>query len=168
MEGEDARARLDGIYLATGTQHMDHTTVIEHVSPGASSSETYKGALDDQARAVFQGNILVAPDAQKTDGRMNNATLLLSDGAEIDAKPQLEIYADDVKCSHGTTAGQIDDDALFYLRSRGIDEARARAMLVEAFLAELVETIASPEAREIFQARLSDWLEHGGKEMTEK
>ncbi len=168
LEGEDARARLDGIYLATGTQHMDHTTVIEHVSPGASSSETYKGALDDQARAVFQGNILVAPDAQKTDGRMNNATLLLSDGAEIDAKPQLEIYADDVKCSHGTTAGQIDDDALFYLRSRGIDEARARAMLVEAFLAELVETIASPEAREIFQARLSDWLEHGGKEMTEK
>jgi Fe-S cluster assembly protein SufD len=168
LEGEGAETRLDGIYLARGAQHMDHTTLIEHAAPGAASSETYKGALDDQARAVFQGNILVAPDAQKTDGRMNNATLLLSGGAEIDAKPQLEIYADDVKCSHGATAGELDDDALFYLRSRGIEQSRARAMLIEAFLGEVVDTVARGEAREIFGAALADWLVGGAREMRQK
>ncbi len=167
LMGQGCGTRLDGIYLGRGGQHMDHTTQIEHVSAGASSEETYKGVLDDKARAVFQGNIRVDRDAQKTDGRMSNATLLLSGEAEIDAKPQLEIYADDVKCSHGTTAGQIDDDALFYLRSRGIDEARARAMLVEAFLSELVEAIPNEDARGIFQARLTDWLAKGAKDEKE-
>ncbi|MEX0758931.1 MAG: SufD family Fe-S cluster assembly protein, partial [Tistlia sp.] len=146
-------------YLLRGTQHGDTTTRIEHRVPNTSASETYKGALDDAARAVFQGMILVERDAQKTDGRMLNKTLLLSDKAEIDSKPELEIYADDVQCAHGATAGEIDADALFYLRSRGLDGRQARALLIEAFLAEAIETLSDEALHVPLLARVRAWLQ---------
>ena len=126
-------------------QHADHTTFIDHAEPHTTSREVYKGVLDDKARAVFQGKILVRPDAQHIGGHQLTKTLLLSDGAEIDAKPELEIYADDVQCSHGATAGELDDTALFYLRSRGIPEDQARG----------------PPRRSL-PARCDRWHRHGG------
>jgi Fe-S cluster assembly protein SufD len=143
--------RLDGIYLARGRQHMDHTTAIDHLVPACTTSETYKGVLDDRARGVFQGRITVHPGAQKTDARQTNRNLLLSDGAQVDTKPELEIYADDVKCAHGATAGELADDALFYLRSRGIDLEAAQRLLVQAFVAEVVDEISDETAREFLK-----------------
>ncbi|MEX2407979.1 MAG: Fe-S cluster assembly protein SufD, partial [Rhodovibrionaceae bacterium] len=132
LAGEGASCRLDGAYLQDGTQHCDITTSVTHAVPDTTSREVVKGALDGKARGVFQGKILVSPDAQRSDGRMMNKTLLLSDKAEIDTKPELEIYADDVLCAHGATAGELDDVALFYLRSRGIPENKARRLLIES------------------------------------
>jgi len=132
--------------------------VIEHLVPNTSCKEVFKGVLDDKARAVFQGRIVVHPDAQHSDGHQLSKVMLLSDQAEIDAKPELEIYADDVKCSHGATAGDLDHNALFYLRSRGLPEARARSLLVEAFLAEAVEAIAAEDLCPAFLASIADWL----------
>jgi Fe-S cluster assembly protein SufD len=140
---------------------VDHTTHIDHLVPNTTSKETYKGALDDKARGVFQGAIVVAKGADGTDGRMSNKTLLLSDNAEIDAKPQLEIYADDVLCAHGFTAGELDDDSLFYLRSRGIPEAIARSILVEGFLAEVVEEGVAEAYRDVFISKISEWMPKG-------
>ena len=153
-----ADAQLDGVYLATDKQHIDNTTVIRHASPHTTSRETYKGALDGQSRAVFQGNIRVETGADGSDGRLSNKTLLLSDGAEIDSKPQLEIYADEVQCAHGATAGELDDTALFYLRTRGIPEAQARRMLVEAFLTEVVEGADAGELGDALLAGIQSWL----------
>lgn len=161
IEGEGAHVALNGAYLLRGSQHGDTTSRIEHSVPNTSASETYKGALDDQARGVFQGMILVERDAQKTDGRMLNKTLLLSDKAEIDVKPELEIYADDVQCAHGATAGELDDAALFYLRSRGLDQRRARALLIEAFLTEAIETLSDEGLRAPLLARVQAWLGAG-------
>ncbi len=163
LDGEEAEVALNGAYLLRGSQHGDTTSRIEHRVPNTRASETYKGALDDSARAVFQGMILVERDAQKTDGRMLNKTLLLSEKAEIDAKPELEIYADDVQCAHGATAGEIDSDALFYLRSRGLDERQARALLIEAFLAEAVETLSDESLREPLLERVRAWLSAAGE-----
>jgi Fe-S cluster assembly protein SufD len=132
---------LDGLYIAEDHQHMDNHTRINHAQPHAISNEVYKGIMNDRARGVFQGRIIVAQDAQKTDAKMNNRNLLLSDTAEADTKPQLEIYADDVKCAHGVTVGQLDDAAIFYLRSRGADEDMAKNMLTFAFANEMVERI---------------------------
>lgn len=120
---------------------MDNHTRVNHAQPHAVSNEFYKGVLGDASRGVFQGRIIVAQDAQKTDAKMNNRNLLLSDRAEADAKPQLEIYADDVKCAHGVTVGQLDDTAIFYLRSRGADEQTAKNMLTFAFANEMIEHI---------------------------
>ncbi|MDP9196138.1 MAG: Fe-S cluster assembly protein SufD, partial [Pseudomonadota bacterium] len=139
--------RIQGAYLVHGGQHSDITTLIDHRSPGCTSHEVIKGVIDGNGRAVFQGKIHVAPGAQKTDGYQLNRALLLSDAAEIDSKPELEIHADDVKCSHGATAGELDDQALFYLRSRGIDETTARHLLVQAFLAEVVDGIRDENIR---------------------
>jgi Fe-S cluster assembly protein SufD len=127
--------------------------------PNTTSKETYKGALDDKSRGVFQGAIIVADGADGTDGRMSNKTLLLSDGAEIDAKPQLEIYADDVQCAHGFTVGELDDDSLFYLRSRGIPDAMARSILVEGFLSEVVEEGVAEDYQDIFKAKIATWMD---------
>ena len=127
--------------MARGSQHVDNTTVIDHALPHCESREVYKGVLDDTARGVFQGKITVRQDAQKTDGHQLNRTLLLSRKAEIDTKPELEIYADDVKCSHGATAGEPEDDQLFYLRSRGLDLHTARKLIVEGFMGELLEEV---------------------------
>ncbi|HUC62446.1 MAG TPA: Fe-S cluster assembly protein SufD [Alphaproteobacteria bacterium] len=156
-----ASCRLDGAYFGRGRQAIDNTTSIDHLAPDTSSRETYKGVLDEGARGVFQGRIEVHPGADRTDGRQTCRTLLLSNGAEIDAKPELLIYADDVKCAHGAAAGALDGDALFYLRSRGIPEPEARRMLVEAFLADAVAGIARDEVRGAFGRIVAGWLGAG-------
>ncbi len=133
LDGEGAEVTLNGLYLAGSRQHMDSHTRIDHLKPNTRSSEDYRGVLKDRARAVFNGKIRVHQDAQKIEANQSNRNLLLSDEAEIDTKPELEIYADDVKCTHGATIGQLDEDALFYLRSRGIGEDMARGLLTFAF-----------------------------------
>ncbi|WP_162906893.1 Fe-S cluster assembly protein SufD [Algihabitans albus] len=156
--GTGADCHLNGAYLLRDRQHGDITTVIDHQVPHCTSKEVIKGALDDRARGVFQGLIRVAPDAQKSDGRMLNKTLLLSEKAEIDTKPELEIFADDVQCAHGATTGEIDHDAIFYLRSRGLPEARARSLMVESFLTETVEELSDESLRPLVLERIRDWL----------
>jgi len=139
--GEASDCTLNGLYVGQDKQHMDNHTRLNHAHPHAVSNEFYKGVLGDSSRGVFQGRIVVAQDAQKTDAKMNNRNLLLSDRAEVDAKPQLEIYADDVKCAHGVTVGQLDETAIFYLRSRGADKQTAKNMLTFAFANEMIEGI---------------------------
>lgn len=142
-----AHCGLTGLYLADGRQHVDIHTRIDHLQPHCTSDEFYKGILDGRGRGVFNGKVLVHPQAQKTDARQVNNNLLLSDDAEVDTKPQLEIYADDVKCSHGATVGQLDADAMFYLRSRGVGETVARRLLIHAFAAEIIERVKLPALR---------------------
>ncbi len=142
LDGEGADCQLQGLYVAGGRQHVDSRTVIEHAKPHGTSRELYKGVLNDRARAVFNGKIVVHEEAQKTDARQSNKNLMLSRDAEIDSKPQLEILADDVRCSHGTTIGQLEEDELFYLRSRGLNQAVARQLLVHGFASEILDGIA--------------------------
>jgi Fe-S cluster assembly protein SufD len=158
LEGRRGQCRLNGAYLARGEQVIDHTTVIDHISPETASKELYKGVLDGRARGVFQGRITVRPNAQKTDGQQMNRALLLSDKAEINSKPELEINADDVKCGHGATAGELDDASLFYLRSRGIPEAEARRLLVEAFLNEVIDSVALAGMRLTLEHNIARWM----------
>ncbi len=159
LAGTGAFARVDGGYLLAGAQHGDTTTYIDHRAPETESTQTYKGVLDDKAHGVFAGRIKIHPDAQRVEGRQLSRALLLSTDATINAKPELEIHADDVKCSHGATAGELAEDALFYLRSRGIPERLARHMLIEAFVAEGIEEIADETVRESFRAEVGQWLE---------
>ena len=154
LDGEGAECVLNGLYLLDGKQHVDNHTEIEHAKPRATSRELYKGILSGAAHAVFNGKILVHKDAQKTDARQTNKNLLLSEQAVVNTKPQLEIHADDVKCSHGSTIGQLDKDALFYLRSRGLDGAEAQSLLSYAFASDLVGRIRIASLR----ARLDDYL----------
>jgi len=149
-----SECELDGLFLAKGRQHVDNHTLIQHREPHGLSRETYRGVLADRARGVFQGRIVVQPQAQKTDARMNNRNLLLSDDAEIDTKPQLEILADDVKCAHGVTVGQLDPQSVFYLESRGVDRESARNMLTFAFANAMIEKITLPKVRALAQERL--------------
>jgi Fe-S cluster assembly protein SufD len=137
LDGDGGDCTLNGLYVVRGDQHVDHHTVIDHAKPHCSSRELYKGILDDYGRAVFNGRVIVRPDAQKTDARQSNKNLLLSKDALVNTNPQLEINADDVKCAHGATIGQLDADALFYLRARGIDEETARTLLIHGFLADV-------------------------------
>ncbi|HTI63628.1 MAG TPA: Fe-S cluster assembly protein SufD [Gemmatimonadaceae bacterium] len=148
LDGEGAGATLNGLYMLNGEQHCDQQTQIVHAQPNCFSRELYKGVLDGRSHGVFNGKVFVHPIAQKTDGKQTNNTLLLSDTAQIDTKPQLEIFADDVKCTHGATVGQIDQMALFYLKSRGVPNALARRLLTYAFAADVLETIDTPEVRE--------------------
>lgn len=166
LAGPGADCRVNGAYMVNGTQHADTTSVIDHAQPHGTSRQVYKGVIDGRARAVFQGKIVVRPGAQKTDGYQINRALLLSDTAEIDSKPELEIYADDVKCSHGATAGELDTDQLFYLRARGLDLERARALLIGAFLAEAIEEIPVAPVRDSFQSTVDAWLAARGGEGT--
>ena len=159
FDGEGADCQLRGGYMARGSQHVDNTTVIDHAVPHCESREVYKGVLDDRARGVFQGKIIVRQDAQKTDGHQLNRTLLLSRKAEIDTKPELEIYADDVKCSHGATAGEPEDDQLFYLRSRGLDLHTARKLIVEGFMGELQEEIGHEPTRAVLSEQVAAWID---------
>jgi Fe-S cluster assembly protein SufD len=147
LDGEGAGATLNGLFMLDGQQHSDHQTQIVHAKPNCFSRELYKGILDGRSHGVFNGKVYVHPIAQKTDGKQTNKTLLLSDTAHIDTKPQLEIFADDVKCTHGATIGQIDQMALFYLKSRGIDRALARRLLTYAFAADVLETIETDPVR---------------------
>lgn len=142
MEGQGGETEVNGLYLADKNQHIDNQIYIDHASPGCTSREIFKGILDDYARAVFNGHVLVRRDAQHTNAYQSNRNLLLTDKASINTKPFLEIYADDVKCSHGATIGQLDADAMFYLRSRGIGEDNARLLLMYAFAAEVVNRIS--------------------------
>ena len=137
---------------------MDNTTYVEHAAPECRSRQVYKGVLDGQARGVFQGKVHVVRDAQKTDGHQLSRALLLSPRAEIDARPELEIYADDVKCSHGATAGELDEDALFYLLSRGVPRVTARRMLIDTFLSEAIAEIPLLPVAEDFSAHVRQWL----------
>lgn len=164
LMGTGAECHLNGAYMLRGEQHCDITTAIEHEAPHTSSREVFKGVIDDTARAVFQGRIVVHPKAQKSDGHQLSKALLLSDRAEIDAKPELEIYADDVKCSHGATAGDLDHAALFYLRSRGIPEATARHLLIEAFLTDTIRRIAAEGLCPALMASVGAWLSHAASE----
>ena len=158
LNGEGGECHVNGAYLMRHQQHCDNTTLIRHRVPRTSCREMFKGVIDDKARAVFQGRIVVEPGAQKTNGHQLSRVLLLSDQAEIDQKPELEIYADDVLCSHGATAGDLDHDALFYLRSRGIPEAQARSMLIEAFLAEAINAIAAEGLCPALMTSIAHWL----------
>ena len=133
LAGEGAECTLNGLYLADGERLVDNHTTIDHAKPHCPSHEVYKGILGGKARAVFNGKIIVRQDAQKTDAKQTNRALLLSDDATINTKPQLEIFADDVKCTHGAAIGQLDEDALFYLRARGLTMQEARDMLIHAF-----------------------------------
>ncbi len=152
LDGEGAECRLNGLYVASGTQHMDNHTAIDHAKPHCSSHELYKGILDGNSRGVFNGKIFVRKDAQKTDAKQTNKNLVLSESASIDTKPQLEIFANDVRCTHGATIGQLEDESIFYLRSRGLDEKAARLLLISAFAGEVIERIGV----ETLQATLGD------------
>lgn len=154
LDGEGAECRLNGLYLGDGKQHVDNFTEIEHAKPRATSSELYKGILNGASHGVFNGKIVVHKDAQKSDARQTNKNLLLSPQAAVNTKPQLEIYADDVKCSHGSTIGQLDADALFYLRSRGLGLDEARSLLSFAFARDVVGRITI----EFMHRRLDDYL----------
>ena len=154
LDGEGVECTLNGLYLANGSRLVDNHTTIHHAQPHCSSHELYKGILDGEARAVFNGKIIVAIDAQKTDAKQTNKALLLSEDAQINTKPELEIFADDVKCTHGATVGQLDEDALFYLRARGLGLEQARSVLIHAFASDLLNHIAIEPIRD----RLDDLL----------
>ncbi len=147
LAGEGGECLINGLFVGSGRQHLDNYMLVEHASPHCGSRQFYNGILDGHAHGVFHGRIIVHKDAQKTDAKQTNRNLLLSDTAQIDTKPQLEIYADDVKCTHGATIGQIEEDSLFYLRSRGIDEASARRLLLMAFASECLDRMKEGPAR---------------------
>jgi Fe-S cluster assembly protein SufD len=147
LDGEGSSCALNGIYVATRSQHVDNQVFVDHAKPHTTSRELYKGILNGRSRAVFHGSINVRQNAQKVDARQENRNLLLSDQAEADTKPAFWIYADDVKCSHGASCGKMNDGALFYLRSRGIDEEEARRILIQAFVTEVIDTIGSGSIR---------------------
>jgi Fe-S cluster assembly protein SufD len=158
LDGEGANCTLNGLFLRRDAQHIDNQTRIEHVRPHGSSRELYKGILAGRARGAFNGRIVVRPGAQKTDAKQTNKNILLSSEALMDSNPQLEIYADDVKCTHGSTTGQVDEEAVFYLRSRGIDWASARAVLVYAFAGDIIQRVRVEPLRRRLDADLHAWL----------
>lgn len=153
-----AEARLHGLFVADGKRHTDNQTHVDHAAPHTGSREIYRGIVDGQGRGVFNGKIVVQDGADKTDAQLSNRNLLLSPAAEIDTKPELEIYADDVKCAHGATTGQLDANALFYLRSRGVAAATARRILIAAFAREIVDVIDLPELRDHVELLLDQYL----------
>jgi Fe-S cluster assembly protein SufD len=154
LGGEHIESTINGLYVVNGRQHVDNHTAIDHAVPNCNSHELYKGIMDGRSTGVFNGKIFVRQDAQKTDAKQTNQNLLLSEDAVIDTKPQLEIYADDVRCTHGATVGQLDADSLFYLRSRGIGLAEARAMLVHAFASDVLNRIKLEDLRERLEEAL--------------
>ena len=161
LAGEGGLAGIDGLYLLRGKQHVDNYTTLEHAVAHCDSRELFKGILDDHSSAAFRGRIIVHKDAQKTDSKQTNNNLLLTDGARINTKPQLEIYADDVKCTHGATIGQLDANALFYLRSRGIPEQASRGILIFAFASQAVGRVKVESLRQQLSDYLADWLPEG-------
>lgn len=163
---EGAEGILNGLYLANGKQHVDHHTVIDHARAHAASREIYKGVLAGHASAVFNGKVIVRKDAQKTDAKQTNRNLLLSEEASINTKPELQIYADDVRCTHGATIGQLETNALFYLRSRGIPENEARQMLIRAFAQEIIGQIKPEDFRRLLEGELDAKLKGAAGEMS--
>jgi Fe-S cluster assembly protein SufD len=167
FKGQGARGALGGLYVVRDRQHVDHHVTVDHAVPRCSSQQLYKGVLDDHARAVFNGRIVVRQDAQKTDASQTNKHLLLSDGVEVDSKPQLEIFADDVRCTHGAAEGQLAPEAIFYLKSRGLGEETARALLTYGFAREVIERVALEPVQAYLDRTLRAWLgtERATKEM---
>lgn len=161
LEGEQAHTTMDGLYLLRGKQHADTHTRIDHLVPNTTSNELYKGVLDDDCHGVFNGKVIVHKDAQKTDSNQYNHNLLLSRDCEIDTKPEMEIYADDVKCGHGSTVGQLDMNQLFFLRARGLTEVTARSLLTHAFAVEVLERIPSESIRQALSIRIETRLPAG-------
>jgi Fe-S cluster assembly protein SufD len=157
MSGEGGDCLINGLFMGKGSQHLDNYMKVEHASPHCNSRQFYHGVLDDKSRGVFHGRIVVHKGAQKTDAKQTNRNLLLSEEAQMDTKPQLEIYADDVKCTHGATIGQIDEDALFYLRSRGIADASARRLLLYAFANESLQRMKIGQIREHLETLVKQW-----------
>ena len=157
--GEGAKLDLSGAFLAQGGQHVDTTLVVDHAVPGCTSRELYKGVLADESRGVFQGKVIVRPDAQKTDGKQMAQVLMLSPYAEFDSKPELEIFADDVICGHGSTSADLDENLLFYCRSRGIPEREARALLIESFIGEAIGKVEREDVREALMSLAREWLD---------
>jgi Fe-S cluster assembly protein SufD len=158
LHGEGSGVTLDGLFLAKGDQQVELKTLVDHAKPHCGSQEYVKGILDDRARGAFEGRIVVRPHALKTDAHQKNRNLVLSRQALVDTKPQLEIYNDDVKCTHGSSTGRLDGDALFYLRSRGLSEAAARALLTSAFAAEIAARVKVEAVREYLHHRILGWL----------
>jgi Fe-S cluster assembly protein SufD len=148
FEGEGARLDISGAFLGRGSEHIDTTLVVDHAVPRGESRELFKGVLADRARGVFQGKVIVRPDAQKTDGKQMAQALMLSPDAEFDSKPELEIFADDVVCGHGSTSAEIDEDMMFYMLSRGIPRAQARTLLIESFIGEALDKVEDERLRE--------------------
>jgi Fe-S cluster assembly protein SufD len=161
LAGEGGEGTLNGLYIAGGNQHVDHNTVIEHAVPHCDSHEYFNGILDDRSHAVFNGRIIVRRGAQKTDSKQTNNNLLLSEDARADSQPQLEIYADDVRCTHGATLGPLDDNALFYLQSRGIGAEAGRALLTYGFGVEILNRVAVPEVRDCLDRLIKEQLRSG-------
>lgn len=161
FKGEGSKLDLSGVYLARGSEHIDTTLVVDHAVPRCESRELFKGVLDGNSRGIFQGKIIVRPDAQKTDGKQMAQALMLSPDAEFDSKPELEIYADDVVCGHGTTSAQLDEDLMFYCMSRGIPENEARALLIASFIGEALDKVAHEGIRTALQAYAEEWLSGG-------
>lgn len=159
----NAEARLSGVTLARHTQHLDTTVRIEHSKPRCTSLQEFRSVVGNSAHSVFQGRVRVAPNAQKTDARQISRNLLLAPSAAADAKPELEILADDVKCSHGATIGDIDNDALFYLRARGLSEAEARSALIDGFISASLESVDAEAPRSYFRRCFDDWLAEGSR-----
>ena len=157
--GEGSELSVNGVNLLKGKQHGDMTMVVDHAVPHCTSRENFRAVIDDRGHSVFQGRIIVRPGAQKTDGKMMTRALLLSDEAEADNKPELEIFADDVTCGHGATSGALDDSLLFYLRARGLPEKDAQALLIQAFVGEAIEEISDEALRELAMATAERWLE---------
>jgi len=158
FDGEGSKLDLSGAYLARHSEHVDTTLVVDHAVPHCESRELFKGVLDGHGRGVFQGKIIVRPDAQKTDGKQMSQALMLSEDAEFDSKPELEIYADDVVCGHGTTSAELDPDLLFYCRSRGIPEKEARALMIESFIGEALDKVEHEGLREALASYAMQWL----------
>ncbi|MBC7103276.1 MAG: Fe-S cluster assembly protein SufD [Parvibaculum sp.] len=166
LAGEEAQADIEGASLATGTRHCDNTTIITHAVPHTTSQQSFRGVLSGRARGAYQGCIRVAPDAQGTDARQMSRALLLSHRAEAATKPELEIFADDVKCAHGATIGELDADALFFLRARGIPEAEALSILIEAFFSESLAMIENDHLRGLATDAVQDWLSSHASEVS--
>lgn len=158
LAGEGCDLLINGLFMATGRQHIDNYMKVEHTSPHCGSRQFYNGILDDRSRGVFHGRIIVHKGAQKTDAKQTNRNLLLSEEAQMDTKPQLEIYADELKCTHGATIGQMDEDAIVYLRSRGITEASARSLLLFAFAGETLQRMKLEPIRKYLEALVMEWL----------
>ncbi len=158
FNGENAEAKISGAYLLKGKQHADTCLTINHAVPHCTSRELFKCVMDDNARGIFQGKVVVAKHAQKTDGKQSSHALLLSESAEFDAKPELEIFADDVVCGHGATAGDLNHDHLFYLKSRGIPEAEAKSLLIAAFVGETFDLVANDDVRQALEGIAADWV----------
>lgn len=154
LQGENAETHLNGFYMLKGSELFDNHTLVDHLVPHCESNETYRGILGGKSTGVFNGKVFVHPDAQKTNGYQQNNNILLTDDATMNSKPELEIYADDVRCSHGSTTGQLDEDAVFYLRARGLDEFGATALLLTAFAGEVLNSVSSEELLNMLEQKI--------------